>query len=159
MGHAARKSTGEATLQLVLGWAQPPEGYTAMPSSKKGGYRKTLTHGVSVLWYPGADPAAQARKERAAERRVSVKVRKEQAAQVAIAAETARLVAKARAEREASAQQHRSLMARIRELRTQVEQELAALTVDVSTPPAIPDMTAHAVLIPEPPLEAFLVAL
>lgn len=161
MGAAAKISMGGgAGLRVIHGWGTPPEGYRPMPYSKKGGWSKAVAPGVSVRWYPGTDPAHLARKERAAERRAAKKAAALAAAREAAAAETGRLVAKARAEVEKSRAAHRALIARLRaEREARVEAELAALSVTVTEPPPVWDMTAEAVLIPEPPIEAFLVTI
>lgn len=160
MGAAVKieRSGGGGELRVIPGWATPPDGYRPMASSKKGGWAKVLCPGVSVRWYPGTDPVYQARKERAAERRAAKKMAAVAAARVAAENETARLVAKARAERDASRAAHAALIARLRAERdARVEADLAALSVTVTAPPPVWDMTAEAVLIPEPPVEAFLV--
>ena len=159
MGAAAKIMVGEGVgLRVVPGWAAPPAGYRPMPHSKKGGWVKVVGPKVTVRWYPGMNPAHLARKERAAERRAAKKVAALAAARETAAVETARLVAKARAEVEKGRAAHRALIERLRaEREARVEAELAALAVTVTEPPPVEDMTEEAVLIPEPPVEAFLV--
>jgi hypothetical protein len=160
MGAAVKveRSGGGGELRVIAGWATPPAGYSPMATSKKGGWAKVFCPGVSVRWYPGTDPVYQARKERAAERRAAKKLAAMAAARAAMEAETARLVAKAREERAASKAAHDALISRLRAERdARVEAELAALSVVVTAPPPVWDMTDDAVLIPEPPVEAFLV--
>jgi hypothetical protein len=159
MGAAVKvERLGGGELRVIVGWATPPAGYSPMATSKKGGWAKVLCPGVSVRWYPGTDPVYQARKERAAERRAAKKLATKAAAHAAAEAETTRLVTKARAVRAASKAAHDALISRLRAERdARVEAELATLSVVVTSPPPVWDMTHDAVLIPEPPVEAFMV--
>lgn len=136
-------------LRLVLGWLSPPQGYVKMPTSRRGGWARTVAPRVRVFWYPGTDPAAQARKEAAAERRAARLLAKAAERARIDAAELVAFRARLRAEVEAGRAAHRALIERARrENAARVAAELASLVVTVTSPPPVLDLTADAVMLP-----------